>query len=616
MRRRPRSACGGSSVELDPPEGVRALEVHAPVVVEGAHAGALLAQQVEVDVGHRAPVAVGEALGLRQQHAVLEDRGLPVPREVGRGLALPGRRVDVRRQAARGRRPAQQLAVLRPPDGDRAPRQVEQHRRAGERRLGARRDRDPDVLADLGVDDEPGHVLGREQQVRAERHVGAADADRAALVRPRRELAALVELAVGRRVGLRRHAEHAAAVDDDRAVVDPVAVAQRRADDEHRQQLARGGDDGLQRGLDAVEHRVLQHEVLDRVARQAQLGEHGHRDAVLVAGAREPQDGFRVRGRVGDRHAPRAGGHAREPVLVERAEVHPRSLTRHAILCGMTTLPSALRLGAVELTVRDLDRAIGWYQQALGLRLHGRGDGDGRARRRLRGDRRPARGPAGAARRAPRRPLPLRAAVPLARGARPRRGAPGGDEHADPGRVGPPHPRGDLPPRRRRQRHRAGRRPAARCVAAGPRVRRRPGAAGRRGPARDDRGRGAGAAGRRGAADGPPAPARRRHRRGAALLPRRARLRGPGQPRLRRLRVRRRLSPPPRLQHLERARRGAAARAPGRAAPLDRRAAHGGRRRRGARPGRGRRHRGRAVRRRLPRPRSVADRGRVFGWPD
>jgi len=41
----------------------------------------------------------------------------------------------------------------------------------------------------------------------------------------------------------------------------------------------------------------------------------------------------------------------------------------------MTTLPSVLRLGAVELTVRDLDRAIGWYQQALGLRLHGRGDG-------------------------------------------------------------------------------------------------------------------------------------------------------------------------------------------------------------------------------------------------
>lgn len=34
------------------------------------------------------------------------------------------------------------------------------------------------------------------------------------------------------------------------------------------------------------------------------------------------------------------------------------------------TLPPALRLGAVELTVRDLDRSVAWYAQALGLRAH------------------------------------------------------------------------------------------------------------------------------------------------------------------------------------------------------------------------------------------------------
>src|SRR4051794_25135901 len=34
-------------------------------------------------------------------------------------------------------------------------------------------------------------------------------------------------------------------------------------------------------------------------------------------------------------------------------------------------LPGALRLGAVHLTVRDLDRSVAWYQQALGLRVHG-----------------------------------------------------------------------------------------------------------------------------------------------------------------------------------------------------------------------------------------------------
>ena len=33
-------------------------------------------------------------------------------------------------------------------------------------------------------------------------------------------------------------------------------------------------------------------------------------------------------------------------------------------------LPATLRLGAVHLTVADLDRAIAWYQRALGLRVH------------------------------------------------------------------------------------------------------------------------------------------------------------------------------------------------------------------------------------------------------
>jgi catechol 2,3-dioxygenase len=46
------------------------------------------------------------------------------------------------------------------------------------------------------------------------------------------------------------------------------------------------------------------------------------------------------------------------------------------MLSGMSTadtaptLPAALRLGPVELTVADVDRAVDWYQRALGLRVH------------------------------------------------------------------------------------------------------------------------------------------------------------------------------------------------------------------------------------------------------
>lgn len=39
---------------------------------------------------------------------------------------------------------------------------------------------------------------------------------------------------------------------------------------------------------------------------------------------------------------------------------------------SLATLPAALRLGRVELTVSDLDRSVAWYQRALGLRVHTR----------------------------------------------------------------------------------------------------------------------------------------------------------------------------------------------------------------------------------------------------
>jgi catechol 2,3-dioxygenase len=38
-------------------------------------------------------------------------------------------------------------------------------------------------------------------------------------------------------------------------------------------------------------------------------------------------------------------------------------------------LPASLRVGAVELTVTDLDRSVDFYESAIGLRLHRRADG-------------------------------------------------------------------------------------------------------------------------------------------------------------------------------------------------------------------------------------------------
>ena len=86
-------------------------------------------------------------------------------------------------------------------------------------------------------------VLGGEQQVGAERRLVRADRDglaRRAVAR--REMPLLVELAIVRQVHFWHHAQQPAAMDRHRAVVEPRAVAQRRADHQHRQQFAGARD--------------------------------------------------------------------------------------------------------------------------------------------------------------------------------------------------------------------------------------------------------------------------------------------------------------------------------------------------------------------------------------
>ena len=141
----------------------------AAIVVERAHAHALLAEQVEIDIGDRGLVVLGEALGLRQDRAVFVDAGLTVPGKIGGGLAGAGRGVEIGRHAARRLRHAQHAPRVRLADGDVAGRQVGEHRRAGQRGASAGRHRHPEVLADFGMHDQIGQVFGGEQQVGAER---------------------------------------------------------------------------------------------------------------------------------------------------------------------------------------------------------------------------------------------------------------------------------------------------------------------------------------------------------------------------------------------------------------------------------------------------------------
>ena len=84
-------------------------------------------------------------------------------------FAGAGGGIEIGREAARRLRSAQQSPRLGLADRDVARREVGEDGRAGQRRVRARRHRHPEILANLRVNNQPGHVLGREDQVRPER---------------------------------------------------------------------------------------------------------------------------------------------------------------------------------------------------------------------------------------------------------------------------------------------------------------------------------------------------------------------------------------------------------------------------------------------------------------
>ena len=132
------------------------------------------------------------------------------------------------------------------------------------------------------------------------------------------EVARLVELAVVRQVDFRHHAEQRAAMDGQGAVVERAQMPQRRADQQQRQQVGGGCDDGLDRGFDRVEQGGLLQQVADRVAGNAEFRKHRHAPR---PGGRSPAPcgriGLRVGRRIGQRGAGGAGGDTGEAVTVE-----------------------------------------------------------------------------------------------------------------------------------------------------------------------------------------------------------------------------------------------------------------------------------------------------------
>ena len=119
-----------------------------------------------------------------------------------------------------------------------------------------------------------------------------------------------IEFAVIRQKHLGHDAEQASAMDDDAAIVEMPAVPQRRADDKHREEVAACREQPIDLPLDLVEHGVLEQQIVDRIGRKPELGEHHQGDPGLVAGRRGDR-GYCRHSAAGRR--PRHAGRRRRP---------------------------------------------------------------------------------------------------------------------------------------------------------------------------------------------------------------------------------------------------------------------------------------------------------------
>ena len=302
----------------------RRLLVVGAVDVAG-HPHAIGDEPVEVDVGlDQRPVAA-ESLRLGEDVAVLRDQRVAVPREIGGRLVRARAGVDVRGDGPGGMRRAQLLAIARLAHGHVAARRVRHHRGAGHRRVGARRDRHPEVLADLDRHREVVEVVGGEEEVGPERHrvVEQRDGVDRGLT-SRAEVTLLVELAVVRQVALRDDAEHLPPVQHRGDVEQLVVDAQGQAHDQQGRQCRRRGAHVIQRLQRGFDQRLLVEEILVAVADQAQLGEHRQRHVPRRGPLGEVDRLLGVVPGIGEAKARDRGGDARESVRVTRVEARHR----------------------------------------------------------------------------------------------------------------------------------------------------------------------------------------------------------------------------------------------------------------------------------------------------
>ena len=149
---------------------MHALPAIAGRVVKARRPHPVLEQPFQVNVRRDHLLAIGESLRFRQQLVVLVNQRVTIPGQVRGGFARASGRIQVGRNALGRLRRAQAVAIRRLADRDVARGEIGQHSRARKGGIRARRDRRPNILANLHVQREPIDIFGLKNQIIPKRH--------------------------------------------------------------------------------------------------------------------------------------------------------------------------------------------------------------------------------------------------------------------------------------------------------------------------------------------------------------------------------------------------------------------------------------------------------------
>ena len=215
-------------------------------------------------------------------------------------------------------------------DSDVRGRQVHEHRRPREGGIARRRNRHPQVLADLH-EKRPGAADTKQQPFAEGNVVLIGQVDTSAPGRSRRgELPHFIVFPVVGQEGLGHHAQNTPLMQDRSAVEQQGVHLQRQADDGDQIGFPRRPQHGAERLLGTVKQRLLVEQVFTRVGRQAELREHCHHGFGSLGLLDQRHRAGGVEDRIRHPHLGDAQGDTNETVLVEvekfAVRLHRRNL--------------------------------------------------------------------------------------------------------------------------------------------------------------------------------------------------------------------------------------------------------------------------------------------------